>query len=346
MRALTPNFRNMADTPTQQSPGLLANILAVAGFIILIVIIVWGAYHLLRLTGTGVSSLFSRFGKSDTIAVTVPSTAVPSGKSFPLTWKYSSNESGTYAFLYQCKPGFRFDATSPSGAVAAVPCGNAFTVGNNTSVTLTPTLSGTSTIEVPVTVVFMPSATSSTERPQGTATVRVAAGTGTVTTPVKTGTNGSTSGTTSGTPSTHTGSTQPTGPADISVRIIASGVIDAYGNFVQRAPMNPNEISAVKFDIGNNGGRATGNWYFTVQLPTNPAYTYQSPMQASLAPQGHIENILRFRPVAMNGGTVSVWVDPQNMVSESNEGNNSASLWITGGAWNYNQYPYQQPYVY
>jgi len=333
----------MADTP-QQSPGLLANILAVAGFIILIVIIVWGAYHLLRLTGSGVTSLFSRFGNNGEITVTVPNAPVPSGKTFPVSWKYTTNEGGTYALLYQCKSGFRFDATSPSGATAAVPCGNAFTVGNNSSVTLTPMLSGTTTIEVPLTVVFMPAATSSAERPQGTATVRVAAGTnGSTQATTNTNTGSNTSGTNTNTPPV---TTQPASPADLSVRILAVGVVDVYGNFVQRAPMNPDEITAVKFDIGNNGGKATGNWYFSVQLPTNPAHTYQSPMQASLAPQAHIENILRFRPVNQGGGTVSVWVDTQNMIAESNEGNNNASMWMNGGAWNYNQYPYVAPYVY
>ena len=323
----------------QQSPGLLANILAVAGFIILIVIIVWGAYHLLRLTGSGVSSLFSRFSQKNEITVTAP-TSAQSGKSFPLSWKYSPEETGTYAILYQCRSGFRFDATAPSGSVSQVPCGNAFTVGNNTTVTLTPVLSGTTTVDVPVNVVFMSNATSSAERPQGSATIRVTTN----------GTNGTNTGTTvspaKDLPSTGGTTNTPTvtGPADLSVRILAVGVIDMYGNFVQRAPVSPDEISAVKFDIANNGGRATGNWYFNVILPTNPTYTYQSPMQASLTPGSHIENTLRFRPVTQGGGTVLVSVDPQGMVSEASEGNNSASQWISAPAWT--GYPYVAPYVY
>lgn len=328
----------MADTPNQQSPGLLANILAVAGFIILIVIIVWGAYHLLRLTGTGVSSLFTRFSKTDdTIALTIPTASVTSGKAFPLSWKYSPKENGSYAFLYQCKSGFRFDVTSAAGKATAVPCGSAFTIGNGTSVSLTPMLSGTSTADVPVSVVFMPSATSSSARPQGTATIRVIAGSA-ASTPVK------------DLPSTGaTSEVRPvvSGPADLSVRIVALGVIDQYsGAFVQRVPMNPNEVAAVKFDIGNNGGTATGVWYFTVQLPMNPAYTYQSPAQMSLSPGGHIDNILRFRPMNAGGGNISVWVDTQNLVHESNESNNSASMWAGAQTWNYNQYPHQAPMVY
>ena len=329
----------------QQSPGLLANILAVAGFIILIVIIVWGAYHLLRLTGSGVSSLFSRFGKSDTITVTAPTSVVQSGKSFPLSWKHTTNESGSYAFLYQCKPGFRFDITAQSGTTSAIPCGNAFTVGNGSAVTLTPILSGTTTAEVPVTVVFMPSATSTTERPQGTATVRVTAAAAGTTGTTQTGTTSTGGAQAGGTTSNGTETTvQPAGPADLSVRILATGVIDQYGNFVNRAPINPNEIAAVKFDIGNVGGRATGSWYFTVQLPTSPMYTYQSPVQMSLASGAHIENTLRFRPMNAGGGTITVLVDQNNIVTESSESNNSASTWMNAQMWT--GYPYMQPYVY
>ena len=327
----------------QQSPGLLANILAVAGFIILIVIIVWGAYHLLRLTGSGVSSLFSRFsGKSDTISLAAPTGSVQSGKTFPLSWKFTPSENGTYAFLYQCKSGFRFDMTVGASMNAAIPCGNAFTIGSNTNLSLTPVLSGTSTIDVPISVVFMPSATTSTVRPQGTATVHVVAGTAT-TESATTNTKTTPAVKTTGGTKTTTG-TYAQGPADLSVRIIATGVIDAYGNFVQRAPMNPNEIAAVKFDIGNIGGTSTGLWYFTVQLPTDPMYTYQSPAQMSLAPGGHIENILRFRPMNAGGGQVSVWVDPQNLVRESSEANNNATQWAAAQVWT--GYPYQAPYVY
>lgn len=108
--------------------------------------------------------------------------------------------------------------------------------------------------------------------------------------------------------------------------------------------MNPSEISAVKFDIANRGGSSTGTWYFTAHLPTNGVYSYQSPAQMPLTPGSHIENILRFRPVNPAGGSVNIVVDPQNVVSESNEGNNVASQWVQGQNWT--GYPYQAPYVY
>ncbi len=321
----------MADQ--QQSPGLLANILAVAGFIILIVIIVWGAYHLLRLTGSGVTSIFSRFSNDADIAITVPPGSIQSGKSFPISWKYETEAEGNYAFLYQCKAGFRFDIPAQSGSTVAVPCGNAFTVGDAKALTLVPTLSGTSSLDIPFTVVFMPTATSTDERPQGTATVTVtSSNTGTVTPPPVAPTQPSEPSTpvTPGTP-------------DLSVKILAVGVIDMNGMFVPRQPMHAGEIAAVKFDIANNGSASTGNWYFNVQLPMQGSYTYSSPVQMSLAPGAHIENTLRFRPVASGGGTIVVNVDSTGAVAESNEGNNSSSLWLNAPTFP-NQY--YAPYVY
>jgi len=333
----------MADQ--QQAPGLLANILAVAGFILLIVIIVWGAYHLLRLTGSGVSSLFSRFGGESGIVVTVPQAAIESGRVFPVSWTYETETAGAYAFLYRCTTGFRFNLPTSSGAAGtAIPCGSAFSVGDAKSLNLVPTISGTTSVDVPLTIVFMPSATSTDERPQGTATVRV----------VSAGTNGTQQPGTSNMPSTSTPSIPTTqtpstavvaGTPDLSVRILGFGVIDMSGMFVMRAPMHAGEIAAVKFDIANNGSASSGSYHFNVQLPMQGqgGYTYASPVQASLAPGAHVENTLRFRPMQPGGGTITVAVDSAGAVRESNEGNNNASIWA-----NAQMYPYENfaPYVY
>lgn len=329
----------MSDTHQSQNPGLLANILAVAGFIILVVVIIWGAYHLLRLTGSGVSSLFGRFGSSGTeISVTVPRDLVKPGTTFPISWKFSPKEAGSYAFLYQCKTGFRFDISSPSGRANAVPCGSAFTVGTSTSLTLTP-VSSTSSVDVPVSIVFIPAATSTTVRPQGTATVRVAApAAGTTATPTVTTTPSNTV-----TVPTTPRPVQPIKKADLSVRILAVGVINpSTGLFESRYPSGPNDIAAVQFDIANNGGTSTGNWYFTVNLPMQGTYTYSSPLQANLTPGSHIVNTLRFKPVQSGGGTITVNVDTTYTVSESNESNNSAAMYVAAPAWTGSY----QPYVY
>lgn len=326
----------MADQ--QQAPGLLANILAVAGFIILIVIIVWGAYQLLRLTGTGVASLFSRFGDDSEIRVSVPSAPARSGTALPISWEYEPEENGAYAFMYQCRAGFRFDIGS-GASVQSIPCGNAFTLGSNTSLTVMPVLSGTTTVDVPVTVVFMPASTSTTERPQGTATIRVATADASQPVPPSSPTSPSSIPTQ---PSSPAASVQA-GPADLTVRILAVGVVDNAGNFMQRAPMHSGEIAAVKFDIKNEGAGASGKYSFTVHLPMYPAYSYVSPVQTSLAPGAHIESTLRFRPVVSGGGTISVVADSGNAVKESNENNNGMSIWMPAGNF---PYQYQSPVIF
>lgn len=337
----------MADQ--DQSPGLLANILAVAGFFILIVIIVWGAYHLLRLTGNGLSSLFSRFTNGgEAITLSLPNSPVQSGRAFTLSWEHTAQEEGSYAFLYQCKSGFRFDISTPAGAQASIPCGSAFTVGTSHSVSLTPNLSGTSSAEVPLSVVFVPVASSTTDRPQGTGTLTVIGGSATSTSGTATTTPTTPVTPRPTTPSTNTGTTgtvpKAPGIADLSVTILATGVIDMYGNFVARAPMHEGEIAAVKFDIGNRGTASTGAWHFSVQLPMQGGYVYASPVQMNLTPGSHIENILRFKPVTPGGGPITVVVDTTHSVRETNEVNNTATVYMPAGSWQHSGY--YAPYVY
>lgn len=316
----------MSDSHESQSPGLLANILAVAGFIILIVIIVWGAYHLLRLTGSGISSLFS--GGGTEIKITTPTTPVESGKAFPLAWEYTPSEAGSFAILYQCKTGFRFETNAPTRA--ALPCGNAITVGADKTINLVPVLTGTSTLDVPVSVVFVPAATSSTERPQGATTVKVTAGSGAVTTTTK--------------PTTTTTSSsvapRPAGKPDLSVRILAVGTVHPVSGIIENRHPGPEEIAAVQFDIANNGTGSTGSYAFTVNLPIQGGYVYTSPAQSSLTPGSHVVNTLRFKPVQSGGGTVTVSVDPYGAVSESNEGNNAGAIFIGAPVWTGSYAPY------
>jgi len=113
---------------------------------------------------------------------------------------------------------------------------------------------------------------------------------------------------------------------DLSVRILRVGAIDAYGNFQSRSPFSPNEISAVVFDIGNQGGAPSGMWHFNAIVPTSNTQQYTSPAQVSLAPGSHIENTLRFSGGIP--GTFLVSVDTNNQVKESSESNNTASQYL------------------
>jgi hypothetical protein len=329
----------------ERGEGLISNILAIAGFIILIVIIIWGAYHFLRLASSGFSSLLSRAGAS-TITLTAPRTVV-SGDMLDVSWKYTvPEEMGAFAVLYQCRDGFQLRIPLAT-STTPIPCGTPYMIGNKeaTAVRLMPMLAGTTALDVPFSIMYMTTGTSTpTKVAQGNATVTI--------TPLGTGIVSATT-----TPVTDTKDiprvTKPadkpkprpvtpptpkvTGPADLMIRIISVGVIDPIsGNIMPRAPISPAETVAVTFDIKNQGGTATGQWYFTANIPTNPVTSYVSPAQKSLNPGDGIENTLRFTQTATGAFTVNV--DPSNAVHESNEANNTISHMISA------QYGY--PYAY
>ncbi len=335
----------MADSPThvvveETSGGLFSNIVAIIGLIILIVVVIWGLVHLASLSKNWFSGIFP--GSAAKITVQAPA-SVNSGAPFTVSWKYPTSDKGNYAFLYQCRTGLQLT----NAANAAIPCGYAYTVGNTTSITVTPSLSGTATTSLPLSIIFLPNATSS-KQVQGSAVTLVRAS-GEVTNvptpitlpavkPVPNPVVISPSPAVEPTPIKHPVATypsHPSTPSNLTVRIIAIGVIDpATGAFANRPPMNPNEVAAAQFDIANNGGSTSGVYTFSASLPSVGGYNYNSPIQAPLGAGDHVMNTLRWNQSAPNG-TFSVTIIAG---SDSYNADNYASATI-GGV--YNTYPPQ-----
>lgn len=327
--------------PEDTRSTLLSNILAIAGFIIIIVVVIWGLVHLANLSRGWFSSFFGGTRASE-ITVTAPQTAT-SGQLFSISWTYSTTTTGTYAFLYPCANTLQFSMPNSAGVVTQVPCGAAFPIPENgNSLSLVPFLSGTSSLPMPVSILFLPNASGTPV--QGGATIRVLAAEGApspaptpnpVPTPTPTPSPAPT-------PVPSAGTVQTT-PADLSVRIIS--VVPQAGG-----------ITTVSFSVANLGGTASGTYFFNASIPTANGYTYVSPTQASLSPGSSIVNTLRFTQLRPGGGLFSVTVDPAGSVRESNRANNTASQTISGGYepvspypynYYYNQYPYQyNPYPY
>jgi len=318
-------------------PSFFSNLIAIVGLIILVVVVIWGLIHLVGLSQGWFSSLFN--GGTPNISITAPAN-VNSGDTFTVSWKYPTSEKGNYAFVYQCKSGLSLTASGNK-----IPCGNAYTVGNLTSLSLTPTLTGVASTSMPISVAFLPSATSS-KLVQGSATIVVHNASVTQTNPSPTPVP-PTKPTPSPVPTpTPTPTYNPTPspapvtyktPADLRVQIIAVGVIDPNsGLFVSRAPQGPGDIAAAEFDIANVGGSASRTYYFSANLPTIGGYVYNSPPQAPLSPGSHVVNTLRWTESAP-AGTFTVTV-----TGDSNTANNFASATITNNYY----YGYQQPTYY
>ncbi len=309
--------------PTEPQATLLSNIIAIVGLIVLIVVIIWGLVHLAGLSQSFFSSLFGR--PAATLGLTAPASAT-SRVPFNVSWSYKPTVSGSYAFLYQCASGFQFETSDGNGVSNQIPCGASFTIpATANSIMLTPVLSSKNSMTVPISVVFIPSSTSSS-RVQGSTSILVSPALSSIT-PAPT------------TPTKTSAKPRASVPADLSVRIVSLSV-DPYGN------------GTAVFDIQNVGAGSSGTYSFTAQLPTNSnsyggqpyggqtqSYTYASPAQSSLHPGDHIINTLRFTQ-AQSGGIFSVTVDPSGSVHESNKINNYAYQSLSTQS-NYNQ---PQPY--
>lgn len=310
--------------------SLVSNALAIVGFLIVIVIVLWGLFNIGTLAAPWFSSLFSK--GSDSIKVTAP-VQVTSGTAFPISWKYSTSEKGTYAFLYQCKDVVRFQTVGAGGATSTVPCGAAFTVAStNNTLMVTPLLSGTASTSVPLSIVFIPSATTSPQV-QGSATVIVNPWTAATTTPPVVIQPSTSTPVTPVIPVTPTPPTTPaaTGPTDLSVQII-SVVPDGSGGAI------------ATFDIGNVGLSSTGVYTFSAQLPTADGYLYNSPLQTALAPGDHIVNTLRFSQAV--SGLFSVVVDSAGAGNEARTDNNYAASQVSMPYVPQQTYYPQQQYYY
>lgn len=296
-------------TTEEVKPSWFSNALAIVGFIIVLIIVIWGLIHIAILVSPWFSSLFNTKTPA-TLHVKAPANAT-SGETFTVSWTYATSANGTYAFLYPCNDSLRFDTTDGK----KIPCGAAYIAGTS-SIMVSPVLLGTKPINEPLTVIFLPS-TTGVSQAQGTATVAVGPA---VQKPVPV----------QPAPAHNT----PSGPSDLSVSII-SATADQYGN------------GTVVFDIVNIGGSESGTYYFTAQLPTSSGFSYTSPAQISLTPQSHIVSTLRFTQATSGVFSVSVGAGDANQANNYASATISAPYSNnTNYNYTYNPQPYYQPYVY
>jgi CARDB len=122
------------------------------------------------------------------------------------------------------------------------------------------------------------------------------------------------------------------GRPDLIVNIDATGYLatSSAGSFIAASTIPEGVRPAVSFTIKNIGTNASGAWRFSVSVPTQIPYTYQSQPQQSLNPGDSIDYVIGFDQ--SNTGTneaVSIIANFDNAITESNTNNNSASAEMT-----------------
>ena len=293
----------------------VGNIIAVIGFVIVIAIGIWGAVAAVRLAPRMFENIAATFRGESAIEVALPS-SVKSGEPFDLSWSDKSRKNGLYTLSYACVPGFSLDAPTPTGDFELMPCNTSYAItASETSVRLIPKLSGVKRADVPFTISHL--TTSSEKQAEGTAVISVVnpapvvkqpEPTPKITTPAPT--------------------PKPIGKPDLLARVIAIGVIDPYsGQFISKNVFGSYETVTVKFDVVNTGTGPSGTWTFSTSLPTRVPTGYVPPMQSSIGAGAKTELTLNFsQPIS---GTLLISIDPSNVISETNEYNNSLSQYIS-----------------
>jgi hypothetical protein len=112
-------------------------------------------------------------------------------------------------------------------------------------------------------------------------------------------------------------------PSVLAVGLMTGTTTDSF--VLATTTLKSTSRIGVKFVVQNKGTGVTGDWRFTIILPTDPIHVYESTPQQSLLPGERIEYVLGYdRSKWGNDLQISLTVDPQKVVAESVEDNNSA----------------------
>lgn len=314
-------------------------ILAIFAFVVVIALGVFGSLALASAIPNVFSGMASAIGSvftpdgddngttptvDEVITISAPQVTVNEGTPFIISWNHEGKTTeGVYTVRYDCVDDIAFTSPTRSRSEVEVSCNTPFNVGSTNSTSFTPTSDqGEGETEVRFYVEYTPNnETVSTVADDETVTIAR----------VDTTPSGDAGGTTGGgttitTPITGPVS-DPNGFVDLSVSLVAVGVVNTSTNqfFTVAVPSRSaiNQRIAVQFEVKNLGTKTSPTWRFTANLPTGQSYVYNSPTQSALQPGQSIIYTLAFDNfINTTSGTVTVNVDPSNIVAESNENNN------------------------
>jgi len=120
------------------------------------------------------------------------------------------------------------------------------------------------------------------------------------------------------------------GKADLIVRVTEVGYLRSAStdSFVKDNEVPEGERPAIKFRVTNVGTNKSGSWKFSAKLPTTTSYTFESRAQQSLAPGQYVDFTLGFDRAKDGENRISLKIDNEDDVDESNENNNDLSIEI------------------
>lgn len=300
------------------------------------------------------ASLTSLFIPVEKITLSSDRDVVTSGSEITLSWKHVGKRgAGSYFFEYQCRNGLTLERVNGTTS-GNLPCNVRFPFKpTETDVLLVPTLvTKNALVDAIFTIYFKADNSDSFISDKTTVSVQnglVANGTVAGGNSVS-GTKGTTNTATMST-KTNTAPAAPryvntyaptyttyTGLPDLVVSITSTGIVS--GNvFIPKTVVRQGERAAAKILVTNIGTNVSGTWILRANLPTVRNEVFTSDSQRSLAPGESLELTLAFDDLVQKlTSGMSVVVDPNNTIIESNKSNNQAVAYFTKDLATYNYY--------
>lgn len=303
--------------------------LFILGIIIIVIILAFAVIKIMPKVFSGFASV-AKIVKSPfvdkTIDVEVVNDILESGEATVISWDYEPTEEGSYVLSYTCVNDMRLTMATSNGAQRLI-CNTPY-VFNDTiqAIEITPVLVKENVdIDIPFTIKFVTAEEKTVAEGSVEVTVSNKAGddlasSGTIiSTPIITGAADRDDDDAVTTPETTNRPTTPT----------ATTPVYNYPRIADLAVSNMVDSSngIISFTVSNIGSAATGNWLFNYTTPDGE--TTYSPLQVSMNPGEAIRYTLRFTD--LTNGNMSIVLDPQNSVYESNNANNSITMRVGAG---------------
>lgn len=313
---------------SEAQKSTVMKIMAIVGFVAVIVFAVWLAVQIVTLMPSAFSSLASiadgvynyEEPKAELI-VTNNETLKNAGETFTVSWD-EIDVAGEYTFSYACADGVSVDVRNHTGVWETVECDEVLSLG--TATFFLPIIVESERqrfADVTYTIAFTPESGDRTTLfshnaitivnpsiPQSNVVSEDTETEDDVEETVEPEVAGETTTNVPTQPSTprvietivlETPVSNPNGFVDLAVRLTAVGHLDSNGNFSQRGNIDDDARGAFQFEVRNIGTKTSDEWDFIATLTSGTEY--DAPTQIELKPQERVLFTLGYDNVGQDG---------------------------------------------
>jgi hypothetical protein len=337
----------MTNQVTEEQKSNLTKVLAILGFIAIIILLVWFAVKLVSNAPNAFFSLASiadsvyNFNSSeDSLNVETEKNVVNAGEAFTISWE-KVRTAGTYTFSYTCTEGISIELRDENGAIRALSCDTPLVVNDTESLNLRVASEKNRFTDIAYILTFTPDSQSREEvqevnsltvvnatLPTLSETDEVALEEDADDTITDEPATGVVAGETVTTPPPVTVPTyteeiiyeiptsDPNGTIDLQVTFVGVGV-EQNNTFVPAGTIEVGQKGAIRFEVKNIGSKTSEDWDFVANLPSD--ITYRSDTLKPLKPNERAVFTLGFTGISETGTeSFSVTVNAENDLQKRN----------------------------